>query len=66
MTARFQENKSKLAGEKLPPSQRSSLEMMEGGGGGGAFPHFISVCPYVALLKATCAKNSHIFLSSRY
>ena len=27
---------------------------------------FISVCPFVALLKATYAENSHIVLSCRY
>ena len=31
-----------------------------------SFSWFISVCPFVALLKATYAENSHIVLSSRY
>ena len=30
------------------------------------FSRFISVCPFVAALKATFAENSHIVLSSRY
>ena len=69
----------KIAVEKLPPSQRSSLEkfsfskldLCEGGSFSTAifnsdiqlsvysFLCFVSVCPLVALLKATYAENSH-------
>ena len=60
----------KIVGEKLPPWQRSTLwefftYELQKWHWAKSFPHFvfyISVCPFVALSKATFAEKSHIRL----
>ena len=59
----------KIVGEKLPPSQRSSLEMILKSNIEISVFHiscFISVCPFVYLSKEKFAENSHVVLSSLY
>ena len=65
----FKMRKRKLLdyGEKLPPSRRSSLEIKSDIKLSDChILCFTSVCPLVALSKATFAENVHIVLSGLY